>query len=212
MKIGEEINGIFEHLFEKLSDGTPVNIYANGIMEGNYVVISTDTRPAIASGFVTDLTITSISVTLDRYVTRNLNYLRMFIVFSKSFNFACTPALYISILNCSFFRNVNKKYLGSTFHIDTYDSNSISSFNLTSLSLLLEVSPRASELRKIIVDKLPPTFKKTLPKIIATKGKTILKRLNIVQQRAVLRAIAAEDYFLIKGMPGTGKESLILYC
>lgn len=104
------------------------------------------------------------------------------------------------------FRNLNRKYIGSTFHIDTYDSSSISSFNLASLALLLEPSPKANKLRKIVIDKLPPNFKTTLPKIIATKGKIILKRLNIVQQRAVLKALASEDYFLIKGMPGTGNN------
>lgn len=68
LDVGEEMNGVYEHSFQKINDDTTVNLYANGIMEGNYVVVSTDTRPAIASGFVTDIKITSISVTLDRCV------------------------------------------------------------------------------------------------------------------------------------------------
>ncbi|KAJ8964340.1 hypothetical protein NQ314_004983 [Rhamnusium bicolor] len=100
--------------------------------------------------------------------------------------------------------NLNKKYANHTFHIDSYDSTSIQLHNLASLTLLLELTPRAEQLRRIIIDKVPPTFRATLPKLIGTKGKPILRRLNIVQQRAVLKAIAANEFFLIKGMPGTG--------
>ncbi|KAG5878691.1 hypothetical protein JTB14_029759 [Gonioctena quinquepunctata] len=170
--IAEECDGVFEHVFEKAGNGSGDNFLANGIMESNYVVVSIDDRPAVASGFVTDISATSISITLDR--------------------------------------NLNKKYSSKSFHIDSYESSSVQSYNLASLTLLLELSSRGEELRKIIIDKTPPTFKSTLPKLIGTKGKQILKRLNIVQQRAVLKAIAANEYFLIKGMPGTGKTATIV--
>lgn len=69
---------------------------------------------------------------------------------------------------------------------------------------MLELSPKAEKLRRIIIDKEQPTFRNTLPKLIGKIGRSILKKLNVCQQRAVLRALAAKDYFLIKGMPGTG--------
>lgn len=75
---------------------------------------------------------------------------------------------------------------------------------MNSLSLLLEVTPKAEKLRKLIIDKAQPVFKTTLPKVIAKLGRSILKKLNVCQQRAVLKALTAQDYFLIKGMPGTG--------
>lgn len=74
----------------------------------------------------------------------------------------------------------------------------------------MELTDRAEKLRKIIVDKLSPTFKSRLPKVIGSKGKVILRRLNVVQQRAVLKAIAANDYFLIEGMPGTGNKQQLI--
>lgn len=102
------------------------------------------------------------------------------------------------------FRNLNAKHANQAFHIDSYDSTSTKSFNLNSLSLLLEVTPKAEKLRRLIIDKAQPAFKTTLPKVVAKMGRSILKKLNVCQQRSVLKALTAQDYFLIKGMPGTG--------
>lgn len=60
-------------------------------------------------------------------------------------------------------------------------------------------------MRKLIIDKARPTFQDDLPKSIVNKCINILKRLNKNQKRAVLKSLMANDYLLIKGMPGTGK-------
>lgn len=65
VSVGAEVNGINEHHFEKNND-TSSNLYSNGIMEGNYVLISTNKRTAIAAGFVSCITLKSISVFLER--------------------------------------------------------------------------------------------------------------------------------------------------
>lgn len=76
---------------------------------------------------------------------------------------------------------------------------------MSNLSLLLEDTERAARLRDLIIDKTAPRFRDKLPRNIAKVGTPILRQLNKVQQRAVLRAVAADDYLLIKGMPGTGE-------
>ncbi|RZC34552.1 DNA replication ATP-dependent helicase/nuclease DNA2 [Asbolus verrucosus] len=107
-------------------------------------------------------------------------------------------------------RNLNEKYHGKLFHVDTYDTNITQSFNLTSVALLLENTPRAAQLRNTIIDKTAPTFASKLPSVVAKKGGPILRRLNHVQQKAVLKALCAKEFLLIKGMPGTGKTATIV--
>ena len=51
----------------------------------------------------------------------------------------------------------------------------------------------------------PPSFLPGLGRLVITKCRAILRPLNKLQQRALLRVMMAEDYLLIQGMPGTGE-------
>lgn len=57
---------------------------------------------------------------------------------------------------------------------------------------------------------MPATFTKTLPKCIAIEGKPIFEELNQIQQAAALKALTANDYLLLKGLPGTGKTQTLV--
>lgn len=60
-----------------------------------------------------------------------------------------------------------------------------------------------------MIDRIKPTFVKSLPKTITTHGKPILMTLNGNQRDAVLRALTANEYLLLKGLPGTGKTQTL---
>ncbi|VVC99753.1 unnamed protein product [Leptidea sinapis] len=72
------------------------------------------------------------------------------------------------------------------YHIDTYESYATSVQNLTNLGEA-------------------PSFTEKLPREVGRLGSKLMRSLNIEQQRAVLRALAANDYALLQGLPGTGR-------
>lgn len=84
------------------------------------------------------------------------------------------------------------------------------SFNFSSLALLLEPSESSAQLRRFIIDKEIPSFissDSNLNSFIKSTGLTF--SLNPSQKTAIVKALAAENYALIKGMPGTGKTSTV---
>lgn len=137
----------------------------------NYVVISTKHRNAVATGFISAITETSIDVLLDRDLSK----------------------------------------LGSNeFHIDKYESQSIVAFNFSSLALLLEPSENSAQLRQFIIDKEMPLFLSSdnhLKPFIKSSDLTL--NLNSSQKSAIFKTLAANNYVLIKGMPGTGKTATV---
>ncbi|CAI6352124.1 unnamed protein product [Macrosiphum euphorbiae] len=137
----------------------------------NYVVVSTNHRNAVATGFISTLTETSINILLDRDLSK----------------------------------------LGPTeFHVDKYESQSMVAFNFSSLALLLEPSENSAQLRRFIIDKEMPSFLSSdnhLDSFIKSSGLTL--NLNSSQRSAIIKTLAADNYALIKGMPGTGKTSTV---
>lgn len=107
-------------------------------------------------------------------------------------------------------RNVTKHNLNAVFHIDSYSSSSLLSYSLANIGGLLNNNTMCEKLRNIIIDRMPATFASKLTDSIVVKGADILGRLNKHQQRAVLKALTANEYILIKGMPGTGKTQTLV--
>ncbi|XP_050329767.1 DNA replication ATP-dependent helicase/nuclease DNA2 isoform X1 [Bactrocera neohumeralis] len=153
-------------------DYKDADLLLSGFSIGEYVIISTRKRLAVAAGSIVNMTSTEITVSLER--------------------------------------DLKKNYANVAFIIDKHESQSGNAFNFTNVSLLLDNNERAKVLRDIIVQRIQPTYRKVLPKIVATAGANILKQLNSVQRSAVLKALTVERYMLIKGLPGTGKTQTLV--
>ncbi|XP_015607764.1 DNA replication ATP-dependent helicase/nuclease DNA2 [Cephus cinctus] len=173
-KVTEEC-GKYEHKFSRATKTNKNSIddfRRTNFTESEYVIISTNTRINISSGFITDIQEDFIAVLLDRNIT------------SQNHN--------------------------STYHIDKYISSNLLSCSLVNLGGLLSNHDTCDKLRKIIIDKTPATFKAKLPAAVAMNSADILYRLNKLQKRAIIKTIAANEYILIKGMPGTGKTQTLV--
>jgi len=99
---------------------------------------------------------------------------------------------------------INKDHL---FRIDKINFRSAIQLNYTNLGKLMDV--KYSALRSYIIDRAAPEFDPSLPKQNILKTKSLFKNLNQSQQAAILKAMMARDYLLIKGYPGTGKTTTI---
>lgn len=95
------------------------------------------------------------------------------------------------------------------YHIDIYEFYASTLQNLTNLGVLMDNNERANDLRRSIIDKQTPAFHVKLSRKVYTLGVKLMSDLNMQQQKVVLRGIAAKDYMLLQGLPGTGKTQTI---
>ena len=101
-------------------------------------------------------------------------------------------------------------YPKHVFHLDKYESQSQSVFNFSNIGVMLNNTEISNHLRKIIIDRQPPTFLSSLPYYLAKQGKEIMVQLNPMQRKAVCDALLCQDYMLIKGLPGAGKTQTLV--
>ncbi|GLT73724.1 hypothetical protein SLA2020_455620 [Shorea laevis] len=156
------------------------------LKSGDYVMLSTESGcNPIASGVITEISPIHVSVS-----------------FSKRLRL---PRSNASSEAEDFFREV--------WRIDKDEnmtSFSVMRFNLVQLFLQ---NAEGSHLRKMIVDLEAPRFDKECvssqdPAISYLRSE---KSLNDDQRRAILKILAAKDYALILGMPGTGKTTTMVH-
>ncbi|XP_015178226.1 PREDICTED: DNA replication ATP-dependent helicase/nuclease DNA2 [Polistes dominula] len=164
----------FKHIFVRTDSQTIINEnISTEFVENEYVIVSTDTRINISSGFIMKINKNAITLLLNS--------------------------------------NITKRNMIGNFHIDKYNSiTSLSSTLFSNIGGLLYDNIICGRLRSIVIDKKPATFLTKLPRSVIFKSATVLQHLNEIQQRAILKCLAANEYVLIKGMPGTGKTETIV--
>lgn len=66
-KVIHEGDGLYKHIFKKRDSNNTTDLLHSAINKSNYVVVSTDKRPGVASGYVANKDSATITVSLDRY-------------------------------------------------------------------------------------------------------------------------------------------------
>ncbi|WOL06102.1 DNA replication ATP-dependent helicase/nuclease DNA2 [Canna indica] len=151
---------------------------------GDYVVLSTESgRAAVASGVVDDVNQSCISVSFSRH---------------------------LRLPGCS---SDIGRLIQEVWRIEKDEfttSFSIMRFNLVQL---FTQSSQCGQLRKMIVDLEAPRFDSggILSQDPALSYVRSEKNLNDDQRRSIQKILAAKDYTLILGMPGTGKTSTMVH-
>nr|XP_050867818.1 DNA replication ATP-dependent helicase/nuclease DNA2 [Vespula vulgaris] len=163
----------YKHLFVRTNgEAISTKSICTEFVQNEYIIVSTDTRINISSGFIIQIKKDAITVLLNSDITK---------------------------------RNA----IGN-FHIDKYASTNFFLTLFANIGGLLYDNEVCRKLRSIIIDRKPATFLAQLPRSIIFKIATILQSLNEVQQKAILKCLAANEYVLIKGMPGTGKTETVV--
>ncbi|XP_054016381.1 DNA replication ATP-dependent helicase/nuclease DNA2 isoform X1 [Hylaeus anthracinus] len=158
----------YQHTFGRGDVDIPYTEFS----ENEYVIVSTDTRVNVSAGFIMHIEKYSITVLLDR--------------------------------------DISKYNINESLHIDKYSHSTLFSLNIANVGGLLGDNEICAKLRDIVIDRKPATFSKGVPHSIVRKSAEIIHELNENQQRAVLKAMSANEYILIKGMPGTGKTQTLV--
>ncbi|XP_033337738.2 DNA replication helicase/nuclease 2 [Megalopta genalis] len=167
-----EYDSKYRHTFVRTNHDQDSNIPYLEFVENEYILVSTNKRINISAGFIMHIKEDSVTVLLDRDIT--------------------------------------KYNIDESFHIDKYSSSNLIAFNFANVGGLMGDNEICEKLREIVIDKKPATFAKELSKSVISISANIVERLNEDQARAVLKAMTAKEYILIKGMPGTGKTQTLV--
>uniref|UniRef100_A0A1B0GPP2 DNA helicase n=1 Tax=Phlebotomus papatasi TaxID=29031 RepID=A0A1B0GPP2_PHLPP len=156
------------HVDKSRPGGSKRDCLTAGFSLGDYLIVSTSQKIAVATGTVLSIDPWSICLSLER--------------------------------------DLRALYRHEVFHIDRFESKMSMTFNLTNLGAMLENTERSNELRRLIVEKIPP---KGSPEVQRITHEAFWN-LNDDQMDAIVKSVHLQEYMLLEGLPGTGKTETII--
>ncbi|EXJ68239.1 DNA replication ATP-dependent helicase Dna2 [Cladophialophora psammophila CBS 110553] len=196
----------FEYTFVKHMPRPGFSFRESQITTGEPIVISDEKGHFnFAAGFVTNVQPSRVVVAVDRRLERALRKWGSF-----------DP-----VTNQVFSSHVNVTEDGNSpssqpdgpilYRIDKDEfANGMATARNNILRMMEKDLWRARELRQLIIENKRPDFKASST-AYTLSGPASQQNLNVDQQRAIEKVMAAKDYALVLGMPGTGKTTTIAH-
>ena len=194
----------FQYSFVKHKQIPGFSFTESQLTTGEPIVISDEKGHfALANGYVTNVRPTRITVAVDRKLLNRRK--------APSFDPETNQVFIGDDLTLLPRSSPVDDKAATLFRIDKDEySNGMATARNNLIRIMEKDLFRARELRQLIIDDSPPTFKHTSTAYILS-GPASQQDLNIDQRRAIDKVMSAKDYALVLGMPGTGKTTTIAH-
>jgi DNA replication ATP-dependent helicase Dna2 len=206
---GPKINR-YQYTFVKPKTANKFSFTESQLTVGEPIVVSDENGHfALANGYITNVRPSRVTVAVDR----RINDARQK---ERDFN-AETNQVFIGIKDLATEKPLSVTSL--TPDLDSprlyrVDKDEFSNGMATARNNLIRLMEgnlfRARELRQLIIEQHPPSFKPT-SSAYSLSGPASQQDLNVDQRRAIEKVMSAKDYALVLGMPGTGKTTTIAH-
>ena len=206
---GPKINR-YQYTFVKPKTANKFSFTESQLTVGEPIVVSDENGHfALANGYITNVRPSRVTVAVDR----RINDARQK---ERDFN-AETNQVFIGIKDLATEKPLSVTSL--TRDLDSprlyrVDKDEFSNGMTTARNNLIRLMEgnlfRARELRQLIIEQHPPSFKPT-SSAYSLSGPASQQDLNVDQRRAIEKVMSAKDYALVLGMPGTGKTTTIAH-
>lgn len=197
---GSKINR-YQYTFIRPNSADQLTFAESQIGIGEPIVISDENGHfALANGYVTSLQKHRLRVAVDR----RLHNARV----RRSGFDARTNQTFAGIMELDPSSTTQSGAEPILYRIDKDEfSNGMATVRNNLLQIMDNNAFKAADLRSLIIDGREPRF--TPPNNWALPSQTWESEMNIDQKAAMQKVMAAEDYALVLGMPGTGKTTTI---
>lgn len=200
----------YQYTFVKAKGSAKFSFTESQLTIGEPIVVSDENGHfALANGYITNVRPSKVTVAVDRRLDSSRQKEEGFNVetnqvFKGIMDLAagksCTSTSPTSDLDSSVLYRLDK---------DEF-SNGMATARNNLIRLMERNLFRARELRQLIVELQPPSFKPT-SSAYSLSGPASQQDLNVDQRRAIDKIMSAKDYALVLGMPGTGKTTTIAH-
>lgn len=205
---GSKINR-FRYSFRKHELQNGFSFAESQIITGEPIVISDEHgHYALAKGYVVGVQNNRISVAVDRRLHNARSRLKGF---DEDVNQTFSAIMDVEGTSVAAVRSQPQDDTPVLYRLDKDEfSNGMATVRNNLIQVMSKTVFHAEHIRRLVVEGIEPKFKVT-PTAYSLTGPASQLAINGDQRAAIEKAMTAEDYALVLGMPGTGKTTTIAH-